>query len=192
MHDRYLIIPAFLAPDETDALLNRAKSLLDEFSLQDHPLVRLKIILLDHQILITFCCTLSSSYPRLGRGLFLQTKFTTGDKDHVGDDYFLTSGDKIRYFLEEDATDGQGNLTREKHKAVNKIGHGILSLILFSVLVLFPHKRHTYVTFPGLHELDPVFRRATLQNEKLRSLVRDLRFHYDPVGMYCYRNPFDP
>jgi hypothetical protein len=60
----------------------------------------------------------------------LQTKFTTGDKDHVGDDYFLTSGDKIRYFLEEDATDGQGNLTREKQKAVNKIGHG-------SPLVLF-------------------------------------------------------
>ena len=41
--------------------------------------------------------------------------------------------------------------------------------------------------FPGLHQLDPVFRRATLQNEKLRSLVRDLRFHYDPVGMYCHR-----
>jgi ectoine hydroxylase-related dioxygenase (phytanoyl-CoA dioxygenase family) len=86
------------------------------------------------------------------------TKFTTGDDDHVGDDYFLTSGDKIRYFLEQDATDGQGNLTREKHKAVNKIGH-------------------------GLHELDPVFRRATLQNEKLRSLVRDLRFHHDPVAL---------
>jgi len=39
-HDSYLIIPAFLAPDETDALLNRSRLLLEGFSLQDHPLVR--------------------------------------------------------------------------------------------------------------------------------------------------------
>ncbi|KAI0000440.1 phytanoyl-CoA dioxygenase [Russula vinacea] len=126
--DSYLVIRAFLLPDETDALFSRSRLLLDQFSLQDHPLVR------------------------------LLTKFTTGDDDHVGDDYFLTSGDKIRYFLEQDAINGQGNLTREKHRAVNKIGH-------------------------GLHELDPVFRRATLQNEKLRNLVRDLSFHHDPVAL---------
>ncbi|KAH9057333.1 phytanoyl-CoA dioxygenase [Lactarius vividus] len=120
----YLVIPGFLAPDETDALLARSRELLHEFSLQDHPL----------------------------------TKFTTGDNNHVGDEYFLTSGDKIRYFLEEDAIGERGNLTREKHHAVNKIGH-------------------------ALHELDPVFRRATLQNGKLRDLVRDLRFHRDPVAL---------
>ncbi|KAI0305528.1 phytanoyl-CoA dioxygenase [Multifurca ochricompacta] len=120
----YLVIPGFLPPDEIGALLARSKQLLDEFSLQDHPL----------------------------------TKFTTGDNNHVGDDYFLTSGDKIRFFLEEDAIDELGNLTREKQNAVNKIGH-------------------------ALHELDPVFKRATLQNESLRDLVRDLRFHHDPVAL---------
>jgi ectoine hydroxylase-related dioxygenase (phytanoyl-CoA dioxygenase family) len=86
------------------------------------------------------------------------TKFTTGEKNHVGDEYFLTSGDKIRYFLEEDAIDVDGNLTRAKQKAVNKIGH-------------------------ALHELDPVFRKVTLENEKVRALVRDLRFHRDPVAL---------
>ncbi|OMH86105.1 Phytanoyl-CoA dioxygenase domain-containing protein 1 [Zancudomyces culisetae] len=72
------------------------------------------------------------------------TVFSTGtgeEKKHIGDDYFLTSGDKIRYFLEEGAVkipqsnnsnDGSGNgedikpqLLVPKERAVNKIGHGI-------------------------------------------------------------------
>jgi len=64
------------------------------------------------------------SDPLFTCSLRLQTRFTTGDDDHVGDDYFLTSGDKIRFFLEKDAFDQDGKLTRPKDKAVNKIGHG--------------------------------------------------------------------
>ncbi|KAJ3989146.1 phytanoyl-CoA dioxygenase [Lentinula detonsa] len=87
-----------------------------------------------------------------------RTKFTTADDNHVGDDYFLSSGDKIRFFLEEDAVDKDGNLNREKEKAVNKIGH-------------------------ALHELDPVFRKVTLENPKVQAVAHDLAMHVDPVAL---------
>lgn len=53
------------------------------------------------------------------------TKFTTGEDEagQVGDDYFLQSGDKVRWFLEEEAVK-DGKLVRPKERAVNKVGHG--------------------------------------------------------------------
>jgi phytanoyl-CoA hydroxylase len=76
-----------------------------------------------------------------------------GDQRHAADRYFRESGDAIRFFFEKGAFDGRGRLTKDKHAALNKIGH-------------------------AMHDLDPVFDRFSRAPE-LGNLARSLRIR-DP------------
>src|SRR5262245_59782337 len=54
--------------------------------------------------------------------------FSTHEQSRVTDEYFLESGDKIRFFFEENAFLPDGTLRQEKEKSINKIGHAMQDL----------------------------------------------------------------
>ena len=69
-----------------------------------------------------------------------RTVFTTNEQERVSDDLFLSSGDRIVCFFEEEALAADGSLTVPKERSINKIGH-------------------------ALHDLDPVFQRFSYTPE---------------------------
>ena len=91
--------------------------------------------------------------------------FTTNEQSRVADEYFLTSGDKIRFFFEENAFAPDGTLKHSKQRSINKIGH-------------------------ALHDLDPVFNRFS-RTQKIQELARDLGIK-NPLllqSMYIFKQP---
>jgi phytanoyl-CoA hydroxylase len=56
------------------------------------------------------------------------TIFSTTRRSHAQDRYFLDSGDKIRFFFEEEAFDDRGRLRQSKAESINKVGHALHDL----------------------------------------------------------------
>ena len=55
--------------------------------------------------------------------------FSTQDRDAGRDDYFFESAEAVHCFLEEGALNADGQLTRPRELAINKIGHAMHDLV---------------------------------------------------------------
>jgi phytanoyl-CoA hydroxylase len=91
--------------------------------------------------------------------------FSTHEQTRTSDDYFLESGDKIRFFFEENAFNPDGTLRQSRERSINKIGH-------------------------ALHDLDPIFDSFS-RTAEIEQLVSDLGI-VDPLllqSMYIFKQP---
>ena len=95
----------------------------------------------------------------------VRSVFSTTTQSQLDDDYFIESGDKVRFFLEDDAFDERGNLRQSKAHSLNKMGH-------------------------AMHDLDPVFDRFSRTSE-LAEAVRRIGFEQPAVlqSMYIFKPP---
>lgn len=91
--------------------------------------------------------------------------FSTKEQNRHSDEYFLGSGDKIRFFFEEDAFTPEGKLKQSKERSINKIGH-------------------------ALHDLDPVFSEFS-RTPDIVQLIDDLKIERPLLlqGMYIFKQP---
>ena len=91
--------------------------------------------------------------------------FSTRDQAHGRDAYFQSSGDRIRFFFEEEAFDEDGKLRQDKQLSINKIGH-------------------------AQHDLDPVFSRFS-RRPRLAALAGDLDLAQPRLlqSMYIFKQP---
>ena len=95
----------------------------------------------------------------------VRTVFSTTSDAHQTDTYFIESGDKIRFFLEDGAFDADGKLLQSKSDSLNKVGH-------------------------AMHDLDPVFD-AFSRTPELAGVARSLGIERPGIiqSMYIFKPP---
>ena len=96
--------------------------------------------------------------------------FSTLHRDTERDQYFIDSAEAVHCFLEEDAVDEDGRLTRAKDLAINKIGHAMHDLIPaftdFCRLPVFSELLHQIgLTSPQLWQSMYIFKQPRIGGE---------------------------
>nr|XP_004463136.1 phytanoyl-CoA dioxygenase domain-containing protein 1 isoform X3 [Dasypus novemcinctus] len=133
--DGFLVLEGFLAADECMAMQERIGEIVAQMNVPRH----------------------------------CRTEFSTQEEEQLraqgSTDYFLSSGDKIRFFFEKGVFDKEGNFLVPPEKSINKIGH-------------------------ALHAHDPVFRCVT-HSPKIQALARSLGLQMPVVvqSMYIFKQP---
>jgi phytanoyl-CoA hydroxylase len=95
----------------------------------------------------------------------VRSVFSAMEQTQLGDKYFEESGDKIRFFFEQDAFDDNGGLKQSKENSLNKIGH-------------------------AMHDLDPVFDSFS-RTDDLANVVDSLGYDTPVIlqSMYIFKPP---
>ncbi|XP_055516028.1 phytanoyl-CoA dioxygenase domain-containing protein 1 isoform X4 [Leucoraja erinacea] len=131
----FVVVEGFFTVEECDSLRARISEIIDEMDVPQH----------------------------------LLTEFSTQEKEQTeaqgNTDYFLSSGDKIRFFFEKGVFDSKGDFLLPKEKSLNKIGH-------------------------ALHAREPAFKNLTFSPKvKEVALKLDLKEPVIVQSMYIFKQP---
>ncbi|XP_029565971.1 phytanoyl-CoA dioxygenase domain-containing protein 1 isoform X2 [Salmo trutta] len=133
--DGYMILDGLLSPAECDELRQRMGEIVDRMDVPEH-------------------CRIQFS-----------TNHDEQLKTQGNADYFITSGDKIRFFFEKGVFDDKGDFTVPKEHSLNKIGH-------------------------ALHAYEPLYKTAT-HSPKIQGIAKKLGLKSPVIlqSMYIFKQP---
>ncbi|XP_072310729.1 phytanoyl-CoA dioxygenase domain-containing protein 1 isoform X2 [Eucyclogobius newberryi] len=135
VEDGYVVLDALLSPRECDELRQRMSEIVEQMHVPEH------------------CRTTFSTYHD-------EQLKTQGNAD-----YFITSGDKIRFFFEKGVFDDKGEFIVPRQTSVNKVGH-------------------------ALHAYEPLYKKVT-HSPKMQGVAKKLGLRSPVIlqSMYIFKQP---